>query len=129
MERYTYREHGKCWLRSWPCDLQGLAVDKFTEYEDLGFTPEELKLILNPPEEIYVIDESTVKEYVIDEDMVISIAGKNTFWNCHDTYENYIEQSVSGLHEDYFTDKAEAEAKLAEMEGKQCVSIAREEMW
>ena len=98
------------------------AIEKLATYEDLGYTPEELKLCFNPPERIYQIgnevDGSRIYTlYPVDAEE-IEIIGGDVYWNCRDNFGDVAEIPLGGLHEDYFLSHEEAGAKLKEMENQ-----------
>lgn len=94
--------------------------EELDEYRAAGFTPAEIKLILNPPEKIYIIENSTDEKSVIETlypetETTISLAAESTYWNCTDDYGDYREVEIRGLNGDYFIDEAAAAARLEEM--------------
>lgn len=96
------------------------AIEKLATYEDLGYTPEELKLCFNPPERIYQIgnevDGSRIHTlYPVDAEE-IEFFGGDVYWNCRDNFGDVAEIPLGGLHVDYFLSREEA--KLKEMEGE-----------
>ena len=108
---YTNCEEGYC------------AMEKLAAYEDLGYTPEELKLCFDPPEILYKIGNETDGErvypiYPVDGQQVEFFKG-NVYWNCRDDFGDVIEIPLSGLHEEYFLTSEEAEAKLKGVEEKE----------
>ena len=98
-------------------------AEKLKDYEDLGYTPEELKLCFDPPEILYKIGNETDGErvypiYPVDGQQVEFFKG-NVYWNCRDDFGDVIEIPLSGLHEEYFLTSEEAEAKLKGVEEKE----------
>lgn len=117
-------ENGNAHLE--PCEMTAhhnrIVLDKLGAYEDLGYTPEELKLCFNPPERIYEIgdevDGSRIHTlYPVDAEEIEIICG-DVYWNCRDNFGDVAEIPLGGLHEDYFLSFEEAKAKLKEMEEK-----------
>ena len=99
----------------------GKAVEKLAAYEDIGYTPEELKLCFDPPEVLYEIGNEIDGErvhpiYPVDGEQ-IEFAKGDVYWNCRDSFGDCVEIPLGGLHKEYFLDREEAEAKLKEMEG------------
>ena len=97
-------------------------AEKLKDYEDLGYTPEELKLCFDPPEVLYEIGNETDEEkvhpiYPVDGEQIEYSKGE-VYWNCRDGFGDYVEMPLSGLHKEYFLNYEEAEAKLKEMEGE-----------
>lgn len=97
-------------------------AEKLKDYEDLGYTPEELKLCFDPPEVLYEIGNETDEEkvhpiYPVDGEQIEYSKGE-VYWNCRDGFGDYVEMPLSGLHKEYFLNDEEAEAKLKEMEKK-----------
>jgi hypothetical protein len=95
-------------------------AEKLKDYEDLGYTPEELKLCFDPPEVLYEIGNETDEEkvhpiYPVDGEQIEYSKGE-VYWNCRDGFGDYVEMPLSGLHKEYFLNYEEAEAKLKEME-------------
>lgn len=95
---------------------------KLKDYEDLGYTPEELKVcFVGTPEVLYAIDnnreegEKVYPIYPVDGQQ-IEYDKSGIYWNCRDDYGDYVTLPLSGLHYDYFVDRDEAEAKLKETE-------------
>lgn len=118
------RENGN--MRLEPCEMTAhhsrMAIEKLAAYEDLGYTPEELKLCFDPPEILYEfgpeIDGERVHPiYPVDGQQVEFLKG-NVYWNCINDFGNVIKIPLSGLHEEYFLTREETEAKLKEMEGE-----------
>jgi hypothetical protein len=100
-------------------ELYDDIIDKLKQYEDVGFTPDEIHLLVNPPEEIYIIEydedkKPSIVELDICEEMCVQLARKDTFWNCTDKFGEANEVSVSGLGEDYFLSYEEAKKRLEE---------------
>lgn len=96
--------------------------EKLKDYEDLGYTPEELKLCFDPPEVLYEIGSEIDGEkvhpiYPVDGEQIEYFKGE-VYWNCRDSFGDYVEMSLSGLHKEYFLNYEEAKAKLKEMEEK-----------
>ena len=96
---------------------------KLKDYEDLGYTPEELKVcFVGTPEVLYAIDnnreegEKVYPIYPVDGKQ-IEYDKSGIYWNCRDDYGDYVTLPFSGLHYDYFVDRDEAEAKLKELRG------------
>ena len=94
-------------------------AEKLKDYEDLGYTPEELKLCFDPPEVLSEIgnetDEAKVHPiYPVDGEQIEYSKGE-VYWNCRDGFGDYVEMPLSGLHKEYFLNYEEAEAKLKEM--------------
>ena len=95
---------------------------KLKEYEDLGYTPEELKVCFaDIPEALYAIDNREEDEkvypiYPVDGQQ-IEYDKSGIYWHCQDNYGDYVTLPLSGLHYDYFVDRDEAEAKLKELRG------------
>lgn len=96
------------------------AVDKLKNalghYEDLGYTAEELKLCFNPPNVLYIIGSETDGEriqpiYPVDCEQV-EFSNGNVYWNCRDTFGDYVEIPLEGLHEEYFLTSEEAHVHL-----------------
>ncbi len=110
-------------IRLEPCEMSAhhsrIALEKLAAYEDLGYTPEELKLCFDPPEVLYKIGYETDGErvqpiYPVDGEQ-IEFAKGDVYWNCRDSFGDCVEIPLGGLHKEYFLDSDEAEAKLAEM--------------
>ena len=98
-------------------------LKKLKNYDDLGYTPEELKLCFDPPEVLYEIGNETDEEkvhpiYPVDGEQIEYSKGE-VYWNCRDGFGDYVEMPLSGLHKEYFLNYEEAEAKLKEMEENQ----------
>lgn len=96
--------------------------EKLKDYEDLGYTPEELKLCFDSPKVLYEIRNETDEEkvhpiYPVDGEQIEYSKGE-VYWNCRDGFGDYVEMPLSGLHKEYFLNYEEAEAKLKEMEKK-----------
>lgn len=96
--------------------------EKLKDYEDLGYTPEELKLCFDPPEVLYEIGSEIDGEkvhhiYPVDGEQIEYFKGE-VYWNCRDSFGDHVEMSLSGLHKEYFLNYEEAKAKLKEMEEK-----------
>lgn len=96
---------------------------ELAEYKKFGYTPEELQICFKPPEEIWILDDGSEGEptniyrvYPVDGEQIMFCNG-DVYWNCRDEYGDYHEIPLSGLNEEYFLTKEEAEAKLKEMEG------------
>lgn len=71
---------------------RGEHIDKLAEYEELGYTAEELKLCFNPPNVLYVIGDeydSTVIHpvYPVDGEQ-IEFSNGNVYWNCRDIFDD-----------------------------------------
>lgn len=97
-------------------------LKKLKDYEDLGYTPEELKLCFDPPKVLYEIGSEIDGEkvhpiYPVDGEQIEYFKGE-VYWNCRDGFGDYVEMSLSGLHKEYFLNYEEAKAKLKEMEEK-----------
>lgn len=99
------------------------------KYEDLGYTPEELKVcFVDIPEVLYAIDNNREEDekvypiYPVDGQQ-IEYDKSGIYWNCQDDYGDYITLPLSGLHYDYFVDRDEAEAKLKELRGGESDSM------
>ena len=97
-------------------------AEKLKDYEDLGYTPEELKLCFDPPEVLYEIGSEIDGEkvhpiYPVDGEQIEYSKGE-VYWNCRDGFGDCVEMSLSGLHKEYFLNYEEAEAKLKELEEK-----------
>jgi len=93
-----------------PCEMDshhsGVAIRKLAEYEELGYTAEELKLSFNPPSVLYIIgeeyDETVIHPiYPVDGEQ-IEFSNGNVYWNCRDIFDDYIELPLEGLHTEYF---------------------------
>lgn len=98
-------------------------AEKLKDYEDLGYTPEELKLCFDPPEVLYEIGNETDEEkvhpiYPVDGEQIEYSKGE-VYWNCRDGFGDYVEMPLSGLHKEYFLNYEEAEAKLKGVEEKE----------
>ncbi len=107
-------------------DLQ--YYKKLATYEDLGYTPEELKLCFDPPEVLYEIGNETDGEkvhpiYPIDGEQIEFVKG-DVYWRCRDDFGDYVEIPLSGLHEEYFLYNEEAEAKLKGVEEKESKDVS-----
>lgn len=103
-------------------------AEKLKDYEDLGYTPEELKLCFDPPEVLYEIGNETDEEkvhpiYPVDGEQIEYSKGE-VYWNCRDGFGDYVEMPLSGLHKEYFLNYEEAEAKLKEMGGKESKDVS-----
>lgn len=92
-------------------------------YEDLGYTPEELKVcFVDVPEALYAIDNNRKEDekvypiYPVDGQQ-IEYDKSGIYWNCKDDYGDYVTLPLSGLHYDYFVDRDEAESSLKELRG------------
>lgn len=102
------------------------AVKKLAQYEDIGFTPEELNLFFDPPEQIYIIDfpedddetdetlivrklniETESMDYYEDEHEILT-----PYWKCTDEYVGDYTVRVAGLGEKYWLIREEAEMEL-----------------
>lgn len=106
------------------CEEIDAVYRRLKDYEDLGYTPEELKVcFVGTPEVLYAIDnnreegEKVYPIYPVDGQQ-IEYDKSGIYWNCRDDYGEYVTLPLSGLHYDYFVDRDEAEAKLKEMEKK-----------
>ena len=91
------------------------------DYEDLGYTPEELKVcFVDTPEVLYAIDNNREEDekvypiYPVDGQQ-IEYDKSGIYWNCRDNYGDDVILPLNGLHYDYFVDRDEAEAKLKEL--------------
>lgn len=113
-----------CRKEDWEnCETIADVIDKLADYEDLGYTPEELKVcFVDTPEVLYAIDNNGEEDekvypiYPVDGQQIEY--GKNgIYWNCRDDYGDYVTLPLSGLHYDYFVDRDEAEEKLKELRG------------
>jgi hypothetical protein len=98
----------------------GEHIDKLAKYENLGYTPEELQLCLNPPEVMYIIGEETDGEkvrpiYPVDAEQ-IEIVNSNVYWNCRDNFGDRVEIPLNGLGSEYFLSVPEAVKALYESE-------------
>lgn len=99
------------------CPIQK-AFSKLAEYEDLGYTPEELRLSFNPPNVLYIIDcdKEILPVYPVDREQ-LSFSKGNVWWNCRDSeFGDYHDISLAGLHKDYFLTNEEAFAALQAMQ-------------
>ena len=126
MERLTEKDwKDKCAGYPWNVhpvkDIDDLPYyKKLAAYEDLGYTPEELKLCFDPPEVLYEIGNETDGErvhpiYPVDGEQ-IEFAKGDAYWNCRDSFGDCVEIPLGGLHKEYFLDSDEAEAQLKEMQ-------------
>ena len=115
-----YKDVENCGMLLEPCEMSShhnrMAIAKLAAYEDLGYTPEELKLCFDPPEVLYEIRNETEGErvhpiYPVGGEQ-IEFAKGDVYWNCRDSFGDYVEIPLGGLHKEYFLDKAEAETKL-----------------
>lgn len=104
------------------CEEIDAVYRRLKDYEDLGYTPEELKVcFVGTPEVLYAIDnnreegEKVYPIYPVDGQQ-IEYDKSGIYWNCRDDYGDYVTLPLSGLHYDYFVDREEAEAKLKETE-------------
>lgn len=108
-----------------PADI--VQIDKdFTEqvkelekYRKLGYTPDEIKLVMNPPEEIWLIDgldndrdEPIYPVFPVGGEQLILCDG--FLFNCQDEFGDYQEVPVAGLGTEYFITIKEAIEKLKE---------------
>lgn len=89
-----------------------IAINRLSEYEDIGYTPEELKLCLDAPNVLYIIGDEIDNEkihpvYPVDEEQVEFCKG-DVYWNCRDEFGDCVELPLSGLHTDYFLTSEEA---------------------
>ena len=103
-------------------------AEKLKDYEDLGYTPEELKLCFDPPEVLYEIGNETDEEkvhpiYPVDGEQIEYSKGE-VYWNCRDGFGDYVEMPLSGLHKEYFLNYEEAEAKLKGVEEKESKDVS-----
>ena len=103
-------------------------AEKLKDYEDLGYTPEELKLCFDPPEVLYEIGNETDEEkvhpiYPFDGEQIEYSKGE-VYWNCRDGFGDYVEMPLSGLHKEYFLNYEEAEAKLKGVEEKESKDVS-----
>ncbi len=117
MERLTIKTKDGYERRSAKVKNQQL-IDKLAEYEDLGYTPEELKVcFVDSPEVLYAIDNNREEDekvypiYPVDGQQ-IEYGKSGIYWNCRDDYGDDVTLPLSGLHYDYFVDRDEAKAKL-----------------
>lgn len=127
MERLTKRSKGggMVWYKDAenkdmnlePCEMSAhharIALKRLADYEDLGYTPEELKLSFDPPEVLYEIGNETDEEkvhpiYPVDGEQIEYSKGE-VYWNCRDEEGDVVEIPLSGLHEDYFLSREDAE--------------------
>lgn len=127
MERLTKRSKGggMVWYKDAenkdmnlePCEISAhharIALKRLADYEDLGYTPEELKLSFDPPEVLYEIGNETDEEkvhpiYPVDGEQIEYSKGE-VYWNCRDEEGDVVEIPLSGLHEDYFLSREDAE--------------------
>lgn len=127
MERLTKRSKGggMVWYKDAenkdmniePCEMSAhharIALKRLADYEDLGYTPEELKLSFDPPEVLYEIENETDEEkvhpiYPVDGEQIEYSKGE-VYWNCRDEEGDVVEIPLSGLHEDYFLSREDAE--------------------
>lgn len=116
---YEDKTHGAaddlpCGENSW--EYKGLLLEALGKYEDLGYTPEELRLCFNPPEVLYIIGDETDGEkvhpvYPVDGEQV-EFANGNVYWNCRDDFDDYVELPLEGLNEKYFLSSEEAHTHL-----------------
>ena len=88
------------------------AINRLSEYEDIGYTPEELKLCFNAPNVLYIISDKIDNEmvhpvYPVDGEQVEFCKG-DVYWNCRDEFDDHVELPLSGLHTDYFLTSEEA---------------------
>lgn len=89
------------------------AIEELWQYKALGYTPEELQLVFNPPEEIYTFDEEgQVIELDVHSENCIALAGKYTHWNCINENDCYCEIPLAGLNKEYFLSREAAEAAI-----------------
>lgn len=98
---------------------------KLKDYENLGYTPEELKVCFTDiPDVLYAIDDNRDDDekvypiYPVDGQQ-IEYDKSGIYWNCKDDFGDYVIVPLSGLHCDYFVDRDEAEAKLKELRGRE----------
>lgn len=87
-------------------------MDRLSDYEDLGYTPEELRICFSPPDVLYVIGEEydgtkIHPAYPVDGEQLEFSKG-NVWWNCRDDFGDYVEVPLDGLHTDYFLTFEEA---------------------
>ena len=97
---------------------------KLKDYENLGYTPEELKVCFTDiPDVLYAIDDNRDDDekvypiYPVDGQQ-IEYDKSGIYWNCKDDFADYVTMPLSGLHSEYFVDREEVEAKLKELRGR-----------
>lgn len=126
MERLTKRSKGggMVWYKDVenkdmnlePCEMSvhhaRIALKRLADYEDLGYTPEELRLCFDPPEVLYELGggrKTRVRPiYPVEGEQIEYIKGE-VYWNCRDEEGDAVEIPLSGLHEDYFLSKEDEE--------------------
>lgn len=90
-----------------------LALFKeLNEYEEIGYTAEELKLCFNPPEKLYIKlgkwgAPKAVELYTVRGEEV-EFANGDVYWNCRNVLGDYIQVPLDGLHTGYFLTEEEA---------------------
>lgn len=128
MERLTEQCKEGIWVKESPANNKTLfchyyegyyALKRLSDYEDLGYTPDEIKLVMNPPEEIWLIDgwdndreEPIYPVFPVGGEQLILCDG--FLFNCQDEFGDYQEVPVAGLGTEYFITIEEAIEKLKE---------------